>query len=76
VILKTDDRKAHVQHRIGAAQRAFHGLQGAGLNFDGLELEDSARLFSVGIRTVLLYGCETLHMRKSTLKNWRKHRER
>ena len=67
-MLKNDLGDAHVHRRVQAAQRAFYSLQGAGLHFGGLEPEVAADLYSVGVRTVLLYGCEAIHAKKHTLK--------
>jgi hypothetical protein len=67
-IIQHDKGEAHAQRRIGAAQRAFHGLQGAGLHFGGLEPALCAEVFSVAIRPILLYGCEGVHLKPASLK--------
>ena len=67
-MLKNDLGEAHIHRRVQAAQRAFYSLQGAGLHFGGLAPEVAADLYSVGVRTVLLFGCEAIHAKTSTLK--------
>lgn len=58
----------HADQRIQAAQKAFYSLQGAGLCYGGVDPSVAAHLFSVGVRTVLTYGCEALHLSPITTK--------
>lgn len=57
-----DNGKAHINRRTQAAQKAFYGLQGAGLSFRGLHPRVSAHLYTVGVSTILTYGCEAIHV--------------
>jgi len=66
--LKNDGGAAHVNSRSQAALKAFYGLQGAGLCYRGVTPEVSAHLYSVGVRTVLSYGCEAMKMNKTSMK--------
>ena len=66
--LKNDKGMAHVMKRIEAAQKSFYGLQGAGLCFRGVAPEVASHLYSVGVRSVLTYGSEALHISSSSLK--------
>jgi len=66
--LKNDGGLAHATARISAAQKAFFGLQGAGLCYRGVAPEVSAHMYSVGVRTVLTYGCEAIRLSPTTLK--------
>ena len=40
--------------------KAFYSLQGAELSFQGLDPPVATRLYSVGVSTILTYGCEAL----------------
>ena len=66
--LKDDMGSAHVEQRTAAAQRAFYSLQGAGLHFKGLDPLTASKLFSVGVRTVLTYGIESIFIGKTNMK--------
>lgn len=66
--LKNDGGAAHINRRVQAAQKAFYGLQGAGLCFRGVTPQVASHLFSVGVRTVLSYGCEAIRLSKMSLK--------
>ena len=67
VELSNDRGGRHANERIRAAQRAFYSLQGAGLHFHGLDVHVAAKLYSVGVRTILTYGCEAIAMSRSNL---------
>lgn len=58
----------HVEQRIKAAQKAFYSLQGAGLCYGGVKPDVATHLFLVGVRTVLTYGCEAIHLSPSCIK--------
>ena len=66
--LQDDSGRAHAKKRISAAQKAFYGLQGAGLHFQGVDPAVASHIYSVGVRTVLLYGCEAVNLSNSNLK--------
>ena len=66
--LGNDNGKGHVNKRMQAAQKAFYSLQGAGLSFKGLDPRASAHLYSVGVSTILLYGCEAVHIVPASLR--------
>ena len=67
-LLKYDSGASHVKKRIQSAQKAYYGLQGAGLCLKGLRPYVAARLYSVGVRTVLMYGCEAINLNKKSQK--------
>jgi hypothetical protein len=67
-LLADDKGVSHSERRIGAAQRAFHGLQGAGLHFGGLDPPVAGKLYCTGVRSTLLYGCEAMHIKNTLLK--------
>ena len=66
--LASDNGLSHVQDRIRATRRAFFALQHAGLHFKGLSPEVASHIYSTGIQTVLVYGCESLHINTTNLK--------
>ena len=67
-VLKGDGGSAHTDRRVLSAQKAFYSLQGAGLCHKGVDPSVASHLYSVGVRTVLLYGCEALHLSRRCLK--------
>ena len=68
-ILRCDKGVSHCDKRTKAAQRAFYGLQSAGLHFGGVEPSVASKLYSVGVRSVMTYGCEAVTLKKSALKS-------
>jgi hypothetical protein len=64
-----DGGALHTHDRMQAASRAFYSLQHAGLHFKGLNPSVAAHLFSVGVQTTLLYGCEAVHINKTNVRN-------
>jgi len=68
-----DRGRAHVQRRCQAAQKAFFGLQGAGLHFRGIEPEIAAHIYAVGVRTILTYACESTEISNSTINQLQVH---
>jgi hypothetical protein len=66
--LKDDGGLTHATTRINAAQKAFYGLQEAGLCFRGVSPEVSAHVYKVGVRSVLTYGCEALRISSATMR--------
>ena len=67
-VLHSDKGASHCSKRMKSAQKAFYGLQSAGLHFRGVEPTVAAKLYSVGVRSILTYGCETMTISKSTMK--------
>ena len=59
----------HITNRIRSAQRAFYGLQGAGLHFQGLAPRTSSTIYQTGVLSVLTYGCHSIALRKTDLTN-------
>ena len=55
-----------------SAQKAFYGLQSAGLHFRGVEPRVSAKLYCVGVRTVLMYGAEAVALSQADIKKMQK----
>jgi len=66
--LANDNGASHIQKRIKAAHRAYHSLQHVGLHFKGLAPEIASHIFCMGVQTVLLYGCDSVHINKSNLR--------
>ena len=62
----------HVKQRATSAQKAFYGLQSAGLHFRGVAPNVSAKLYNVGVRTVLMYGTEALALSKRDIDTLKK----
>ena len=67
-VLRKDRGASHVIRRTAAAQKAFYGLQAAGLHFNGVEPFVASKLYTVGVRTVLTYGAECIDISKSSMK--------
>jgi hypothetical protein len=67
--LASDGGTTHTESRIKATQKAFYSLQHAGLHFKGCKPEVASHIFSMGVQTVLLYGCEAVYINKSNLKH-------
>jgi hypothetical protein len=59
---------AHAEKRMKSTMKAFYGLQGAGLHLHGLAPHVSARLYDVGVRTVLTYGCGSVHIDSKAMR--------
>ena len=66
--LSKDGGTSHTQSRIKAAMRAFHSLQHSGIHYNGASPDVAAHIYRVGIQTILSYGCETLHLNVTNLK--------
>jgi hypothetical protein len=58
----------HVERRTSSAQKAFYGLQSAGLHFQGVDPHVSAKLYSVGVKSVMMYGAEAIALSQSNIK--------
>ena len=67
-VLHSDKGARHCDKRMKSAQKAFFGLQSAGLHFRGVEPAVAAKLYSVGVRSIMSYGCETMTMKKSAIQ--------
>lgn len=70
--LAHDNGLMHTNQRISAAHRAFYMLQNTGLYYKGVNPETATQIFSMGVRTVLTYGCEAIHLNKSKLAEMEK----
>ena len=57
--------KLHFDTKIKPANRAFHGLQCAGLCVGIVTPTVSAHMFNVAIQPILTYGCTTLNFTRS-----------
>ena len=68
-MLNDDGGGEHVARRIKAGQKAFYGLQGAGLHYDGIAPAISAKIFNIGVNTVLTYGCQSVHLTRKHLRS-------
>ena len=66
--LAKDSGSSHVNDRIKSAYRSFYALQNAGLYFGGSSPAVATHVFSMGVQTVLLYGCEAISLNKKCLK--------
>ena len=66
--LSNDNGKCHLESRMQSAQKAFYSLQGAGLHYNGVNPESAVKIFCTGIRPILAYGCESIHMNKALIK--------
>ena len=53
--------------RIRAAQRAYLALQSAGLTYKGVSADTARDIFSVGVRSTLLYGCHAVSISEAKL---------
>ena len=58
---------SHADMRIRAAQRAYFALQSAGLTYKGVSPDTARDIFSVGVRSTLLYGCHTVSISEANL---------
>ena len=67
-VLKDDGGYEHAARRVKAAQKAFYGLQGAGLHFKGIEPCIAAKMFNIGVNTVLTYGCQSVHLATKNMR--------
>ena len=59
---------SHVEVRSRAAQRSYFSLQGAGLPYNGLSPETARAVFSLGVRSAMLYGCHSVMVKDVKLK--------
>jgi hypothetical protein len=66
--LAKDAGSFHVETRLKATSKAFYALQHCGLYHKGVKPEIAAHIFSVGVQSVLTYGCEAIHLKKANLK--------
>ena len=67
-MLSSNGGRAHADKRIKAALKAYYGLQGTGLHLDGVVPSVGAKIYSVGVQTVLMYGYESVHLSTKCLK--------
>jgi hypothetical protein len=66
--LRNDSGTAHAERRSNSATKAFYSLQGVGLRLHGLSPDVCAKLFTTGVRTVLSYASEAVHLSSRALK--------
>ena len=59
----------HTGSRKMATQRAFYSLQGAGLNYGGVQPETAVKIYRVAVGSVLTYGCSAIYMSQSNMKS-------
>lgn len=71
-VLHNNKVSTHTEKRVVSAQKAFYGLQSAGLHFRGVEPRVSAKLYCVGVRTVLMYGAEAVALSQADIKKLQK----
>lgn len=63
----TDGGTLHTEKRASAAQKAFYGLQGSGLHVNGVAPAVATKIFNVGVRSVLTYGCHSIHLTRRSM---------
>ena len=52
-----------------ATQRAFYSLQGAGVNYGGVQPETTVKIYRVAVGSVLTYCCSAIYMSQSNMKS-------
>ena len=67
-ILDDSQGSSHKVARLSAAQRAIYSLQGAGLKYRGVSPTTACKIYTTAIQSVLTYGCSTVFLSKSSLK--------
>ena len=65
--MKPGNGGKHTGSRKMATQRAFYSLQGAGVNYGGVQPETAVKIYPVG--SVLTYGCSAIYMSQSNMKS-------
>ena len=68
----SDNPTNHIKARISAARRAFYGLQSAGLCSGGVAPHTAAYIYNVAIQPVLSFGCATVNIKSSHIKELEK----
>ena len=68
-ILEPGDGGKHTGSRNMATQRAFYSLQGAGVNYGGVQPETAVKIYRVAVGSVLTYGCSAIYMSQSNMKS-------
>ena len=66
--LSNTSGNTHTSLRTSAANKALYSLQGAGLKCFGLSPSTSFHVYSMAIRTTLLYGCAAINMNRTNLR--------
>jgi hypothetical protein len=59
-----DNNSVHVASRIRSCRQSFYSLQGSGLCHKGLKTQTSVHIWSATCKATLLYGCETMLLKK------------
>ena len=67
VLYMRELRATYTQPQIRAAQRAFYVLQRAVLCYKSVPPSTALNMFSTAVRSVLLYGCNGIHLNRSNL---------
>ena len=62
----------HIKARISAARKAFNELQSAGLCSDGVAPHTTAYIYNIAIQPVLSFGCATVNINSSHIKELEK----
>ena len=62
----------HTKARISAARRAFYGVRSAGLCSGGVAPHTAAYIYNVAIQPVLSFGCATVNIMSSHIKELEK----
>ena len=68
-ILEPGNGGKHTGSRKMATQRAFYSLQGAGVNYGGVQPETAVKIYRVAVGSVLTYGCSAIYMSQSNMKS-------
>jgi hypothetical protein len=64
-----DGGTLHTEDRIKSAKKAFYALQNVGLHYKGLSPDVAAHIFTVGIQSTLVYGCDAININRTNLKS-------
>ena len=70
-----NDGTKHTETRNRAAQKAFYGLQGAGLHYNGVSPKILLHIYEAAVKLVLLYGCSSVNVSNFNLKKWIRPRQ-
>ena len=54
----------HVNNRISACRKAFYSLQGAGLCYQGLDIDTAKYVFKATCKPALTFACESMYLSK------------
>ena len=68
----SDNPTNHIKARISAARRTFYKLQSAGLCSGGVATHTTTYIYNVAIQPVLSFGCATVNIKSSHIKELEK----